>query len=109
MLQQDSPEVFVLATGEVHSVREFIFEAAQELGIKIQWEGQGISEKGIDAKSGQVLVSIDKRFFRPAEVDLLMGDASLAREKLGWQPKTNFKTLVKIMVQADLEAENNKK
>ncbi|GAB2490322.1 GDP-mannose 4,6-dehydratase [Arenimonas alkanexedens] len=103
MLQQEQPEDFVIATGVQHSVREFIEEAATELGIAITWQGEGVDERGYDAK-GRCIISVDARYFRPAEVESLVGDASLARAKLGWQPKIGFAELVREMVRADLRA-----
>lgn len=102
MLQQPEPEDFVLATGETHSVREFVALAFAEVGRRIAWRGEGTDEEGVDAKTGEVLVSIDPRYFRPTEVDLLLGDPAKAREKLGWRHKTSFRELVKEMVAADL-------
>ena len=108
MLQQDRPDDYVISTGEQHSVREFIELAAKAAGISIRWQGQGLNEKGIDAKSGSELVSIDPRYFRPTEVETLLGDSSKARQQLGWQPKTSFTDLVKEMVAMDLlEAEKD--
>ncbi len=107
MLQQDKPDDYVLATGEVHSVREFVEESAALLGYKITWQGEGIQEKGIDAKTGSVLIEIDPKYFRPAEVDLLMGDASKARKELGWSPTVSFHELVKLMTESDLEIESS--
>lgn len=104
MLQQDTPEDFVIATGETHSVREFLELAFAEIGITIIWTGNGVEEKGINAQNGKTLVCVDERYFRPTEVELLLGDATKAHEKLGWKPKTTFPELVKIMVQADVEA-----
>jgi GDPmannose 4,6-dehydratase len=103
MIQQDTPDDFVIATGETHSVREFVEESARLLGFSLQWEGNGLSEKGIDAKSGKTIVAIDEAYFRPAEVNLLLGDASKAKEKLGWTPTVTFKELVKIMLEAEFE------
>jgi GDPmannose 4,6-dehydratase len=103
MLQQPQPEDFVIATGEQHSVREFVTCAAAELGIALEWRGSGAAEQGIDAASGRPLVKIDPRYFRPTEVDALLGDASRARTRLGWQPQISFAELVKEMVHADLE------
>ena len=103
MLQQPEPEDYVLATGEQHSVREFVELAFKEVDIDIIWQGEGIEEKGIDKKSGKVLVMVDKRYFRPTEVDTLLGDPTKAKEKLGWQPKISFKELVSEMVREDLE------
>lgn len=103
MLQQDIPEDFVIATGEAHSVREFVEKTFRIVGMDIRWEGRGINEKGIDSKTGKPLVRVDSRYFRPAEVDELLGDPSYARKKLGWKPKTSFDELVKIMVNYDLD------
>lgn len=102
MLQQPLPDDYVIATGETHSIREFFEEAGRHLGMDVRWRGQGLDEEGYDGVTGQTLVKIDPRYFRPAEVDLLIGDASKARQKIGWTPKTTFKELVKIMVEADL-------
>lgn len=104
MLQQDAPDDFVIATGEQHSVKEFIELTAKELGIAIQWEGEGISEKGVNKANGKPIVAVDPMYFRPTEVDALLGDPTKAKKKLGWEPKTTFEQLVKEMVQADLEA-----
>ena len=101
MLQVDEPDDFVLATNETHSVREFIEEAFGVLGEKIVWQGEGVEEKGILNSNGKVVVGINPRYFRPTEVELLIGDYAKAYEKLGWKPKTTFKELVKIMVEAD--------
>ena len=107
MLQQDRPDDYVIATGEQHSVREFIELAATEVGISIHWQGQGIEEQGID-ESGNVIVCVDPRYFRPTEVDTLLGDCSKASNQLGWKPKTTFKELIKEMVTTDLiEAEKD--
>lgn len=103
MLQQDSPEDFVIATGIQHSVRDFVGAAANELGIRLDWKGSGLDEKGYD-QQGNCIVSVDPRYFRPAEVDTLLGDASKAREKLGWSPKITFQQLVEEMVREDLKA-----
>jgi len=102
MLQSDKPDDFVLATGEAHSVREFIEEAFKVAGFEIYWEGRGLEEKGRDAKTGKVLVEVSPEFYRPAEVDVLVGDYSKAKRILGWEPKTTFKELVRIMVEEDL-------
>ena len=102
MLQQPSPDDYVLATGEKHSVREFTELAFAEIGRRISWRGTGRDEKGYDAASGQVLVEIDPGYFRPSEVDILLGDPTKAHERLGWRHKTNFADLVKEMVQSDL-------
>jgi GDPmannose 4,6-dehydratase len=102
MLQQPEPDDYVLATGETHSVREFVELAFAEVGRTIEWRGQGVQEKGVDARSGEVLVEIDARYFRPSEVDFLLGDPSKARAKLGWTHKTDFRALVAEMVASDL-------
>jgi GDPmannose 4,6-dehydratase len=106
MLQHDTPEDFVIATGETHSVREFIEAAGAALGFSVTWEGKGLSEKGIDKKTGKVLVTINPHFFRPTEVDLLLGDPTKAKEKLGWEAKTKFTDLAALMARADLELLN---
>lgn len=103
MLQQDQPEDFVIATGVQYSVREFVGAAAHEIGITIAWKGEGIEEKGYDA-SGKCIVSVDLRYFRPTEVEALLGDATKARQKLGWIPKISFKELVSEMIREDLKA-----
>ena len=105
MLQHDKPDDFILATNETHSVREFAEEAAKHLGFDLVWKGKGINEKGIDKKTGKVIIEIDPKYFRPAEVDVLLGDYSKAKKLLGWKPKTKFKELVKLMTEADLVAE----
>ncbi|TPN83190.1 GDP-mannose 4,6-dehydratase [Mesorhizobium sp. CU2] len=102
MLQQQSPEDYVIATGEQHSVREFATLAAAELGIDIRWEGKGVDEKGYDPRTGKCIVAVDPRYFRPAEVETLLGDASKAKLKLGWEPKIGFTELVGEMMRADL-------
>jgi GDPmannose 4,6-dehydratase len=104
MLQQDQPGDYVLATGETHSVREFVERAFARLGRQIVWKGSGLGETGIDPKSGQTLVEIDPRYFRPTEVDLLLGDPTKARTTLGWEHKTSFEDLVHEMVDSDLVA-----
>jgi GDPmannose 4,6-dehydratase len=103
ILQADQADDFVLATGETRSVREFVELAFAEVGRRIQWRGKGIEEAGIDKKSGKTVVRIDPVYFRPTEVDILIGDASKARQKLGWKPKTSFAELVKEMVAGDLK------
>lgn len=103
MLQNDKPEDFVIATGEAHSVREFCTLAFGHVGIELMWQGEGLDEKGVDAATGRVLVEVDKRFFRPAEVEQLLGDASKAQRELGWNPRaTSFEDLVRIMVEHDI-------
>jgi GDPmannose 4,6-dehydratase len=103
ILQQPQPEDFVIATGEQHSVRDFLARAAAELGIKVEWRGGGLEEQGVDSGTGRVLVRIDPRYFRPTEVDALLGDATKARTKLGWEPQISFASLVREMVAEDLE------
>jgi GDPmannose 4,6-dehydratase len=103
MLQQPEPDDFVVATGETHTVREFIERAAPLAGFEIVWEGKGVDEKGRDARTGKVLIEIDPRFFRPAEVELLLGNPAKAKQLLGWQPRVRFQELVEIMMKADLE------
>ena len=103
MLQQPEPDDYVIASGEQHSVREFCEIAFKEVGINLKWQGQGKDEKGIDKKTGKVIIEVDPRYFRPAEVESLLGDPTKAKEKLGWQIKISFKELVKEMVQYDLE------
>src|SRR3954452_10466852 len=102
ILQVDSPDDFVLATGEMRSVREFVELAFAEIGRSIEWRGKGVEETGVDTRSGKTVIRIDPTYFRPTEVDLLVGDASKARAKLGWKPKTKFADLVKEMVAGDL-------
>jgi GDPmannose 4,6-dehydratase len=102
MLQQDKPDDYVISTGETHSIREFVELAFKNVGTDIVWSGKGVDEKGKDKASGKILVEVAPEFFRPAEVDSLMGDYSKAKENLGWSPKTTFKELVQIMVEHDL-------
>ncbi len=102
MLQQERPEDFVVATGEQHSVREFVARAARHVGIEIAWEGSGIEERGRDA-NGRVIVAVDPRYFRPTEVETLLGDPTKAREMLGWQPRIGFRELVEEMMTEDLK------
>jgi GDPmannose 4,6-dehydratase len=101
MLQQEKPEDYVIATGEQHSVRTFLERAAETLGMRLRWQGSNLDEHAVDAASGRTVVRIDPRYFRPAEVDTLLGDASKAREKLGWQPEIGFDELVREMVESD--------
>ena len=108
MLQQKKADDFVLATGEAHSVREFIEECTKLLKIKLQWKGKGAEEVGINKKTKKIIIRIDPKYYRPAEVDFLMGDASKAKNILKWEPKTKFKELVKIMLEADLTKEGLK-
>ena len=109
MLQQEKADDFVLATGETHTVREFVELTFKELGMEIEWKGSGVDEKGIDKATGKTLIEIDPKYFRPTEVDLLLGDASKAERELGWKPKTKFYELVSMMTKADLELMQNKK
>lgn len=101
MLQQENPQDFVLATGKTHTVREFVEKAFLERNIPLIWEGKGLEEKGIEASSGRVLVDVSKEFFRPAEVDSLLGDSTKAFKEMGWKPRTSFEELVSLMVQSD--------
>jgi GDPmannose 4,6-dehydratase len=103
ILQADEPDDFVLATNETHTIREFVEETFRVLGEEIIWNGKGVNEKGILKSTGKEVVGIDPRYFRPTEVDILIGDPAKAKEKLGWEPKTTFKDLVKIMVESDFE------
>ncbi len=103
MLQQEQPDDFVIATGEQHSVREFVSRAAQYLGMTVEWRGNGVDEQGVDASNGKTIVRIDPRYFRPTEVDTLLGDATKARTLLGWKPEISFDALVREMVESDLE------
>jgi len=103
MLQQDKPEDFVIATGETHSVREFIEACCEELDIKLKWKGDSVNEVGVDEETGEVIIKINPKYFRPTEVDLLLGDPTMAREKLGWEAKIKFKDLAKLMVKNDFE------
>jgi len=103
MLQQEAPEDFVIASGEQHSVRDFVDAAAAELGMTVRWQGSGVEEKGYDA-AGRCIVAVDPRYFRPTEVETLLGDPSKAKEKLGWTPRITFKELVSEMVREDLTA-----
>jgi len=103
MMQQDKPEDFVIATGETHSVREFVEACCEELDIKIRWEGKGLDEVGIDDDTGKTIIKINSNYFRPTEVDILLGDPSKAKEKLGWEAKTKFSDLAKLMVKSDYE------
>jgi GDPmannose 4,6-dehydratase len=109
MLQHKSPDDYVVATGETHSIREFVERAFKHIGIDIVWEGETTEEKGIDKKTGKVLVEVSPEFFRPAEVNILLGDSSKIRERLGWQPRTKFEDLVPIMVEADIRRLQNER
>ena len=101
MLQQNEPNDFVMATGETHSVREFVYLAFRELDMVLEWDGKGLEEKGIEKSNGKVRVVVNERYFRPTEVDILVGDASKAKKELEWEPNVKFEELVSIMVQAD--------
>ena len=103
MLQQDKPQDYVIATGETHTVREFVEVAFKEVDIDITWEGVGVNERGVDKKTGRILVKVDEKYFRPAEVELLLGDPTKAEKELGWERKVSFQELVSGMVQYDLE------
>lgn len=102
MLQQDKPQDFVIATGETHTVREFVEVAFKEVGVNIKWQGTGINEQGVDTNTGKILVEVDEKYFRPAEVELLLGDPSKAEKELGWERQVSFQELVSGMVQYDL-------
>lgn len=103
MLQQDEPDDYILATKENHSVKEFVEEACRLVGIELAWEGEGANEKGIDRKTNKIIVAVDPMYFRPAEVEILLGDYSKAKNKLGWEPKVKFKELVAMMLDSDLK------
>jgi GDPmannose 4,6-dehydratase len=103
MLQQDAPEDYVISTGQQYSVREFVNLAAEEIGMRLTWRGHGVDEKAVD-QSGRTVVAIDRHYFRPAEVDTLLGDSTKARTKLGWRPKTSFREMISEMVRTDLQA-----
>jgi len=103
MLQQEEPEDYVLATGKTHSVREMCTQAFAQLDIDIEWKGEGVNEKGINKATGKTIIEVDPRYFRPTEVDLLIGDASKAREKLGWQPQLTFEDLIEDMITSDMQ------
>ena len=109
MLQQDKPDDYVVATGETHTVREFVEESCKVLDMEIKWKGSGLKEKGVDKKTGKTIIEIDPQYFRPTEVDLLLGDPTKAKKILGWKAKTKFKDLVKIMIESDLDILNNNK
>ncbi len=102
MLQQDKPDDYVIATGENHSVRDFVEETCKNLGINIEWRGKGVNEEGINKNTGKVIIKIDPNYYRPSEVDYLLGDASKAKEKLNWTAKTKFQDLVRVMVESEL-------
>jgi len=103
MLQQDKPEDFTISTGVQYTVRDFVDIAAKELGIELRWNGSGINETGTNISTGSTIIRVDSRYFRPTEVETLLGDSTKAREKLGWVPKISFEELVKEMVASDLD------
>ena len=109
ILQQPEPEDYVIATGETHSVREFAEKAFARLGMQLAWQGTGVHEKGICTKTGKIMIEIDPKYFRPTEVDLLLGDPAKAKQKLGWEPKITFEVLVNMMVDADLQLAEREK
>ena len=102
MLQQDTPQDYVIATGEQHSVREFVDAAAKEMGISIEWQGNGEEEQGINTENGKCIVAVDPRYYRPTEVATLLGDPSKAKNELGWEPEVGFRELVSEMAREDL-------
>jgi GDPmannose 4,6-dehydratase len=103
MLQQEKPDDYIMATGSTTTVRDFITMAFKESGIVLEWQGRGLEERGIDSVTGKILVEIDPGYFRPAEVDVLIGDPSKAKTKLGWEPKVQLPDLVKMMVEHDMK------
>lgn len=109
ILQHHEPDDFVISTGENHTVREFLVEAARHLDMEIQWQGKGLDEKGIDSKTGKIIVEIDPNYFRPNEVDLLLGDSTKAQKLLGWKPKVTFRALAEMMVKEDLSLAEKEK
>jgi len=102
MLQQEEPDDFVIATGEMHSVREFVELAFGEVGVKIKWQGEGVDEVGVNVATGDVLIEVDPKYYRPTEVEILIGDPTKAKEKLGWEAKVGLRELVKMMVEGDM-------
>lgn len=102
MLQQQTPDDYVVATGEMHSVREFIEKSFAHAGVRIEWEGSGVDEIGRDSATSETIVRIDPRYYRPAEVEQLLGNPAKAKEKLGWEPRVKFEELVRIMTDGDL-------
>jgi len=107
VLQYDTPEDWVVATGETHTVREFVGLVCKEAGITLEWQGRGVDEVGIDSNTGKIIIKIDPRYYRPTEVDLLLGDPTKINTKLGWKPKVGFEELVKIMIRFDLDQHQN--
>ena len=108
ILQQEKPDDYVLATNETHTVREFVELAFAEVGVGIEWKGEGVNEKGYDKNTGKLLVDVNPRYFRPAEVELLWGDSTKAETELGWKRKVSFKELVSMMVREDMKKYVNK-
>ena len=109
MLQQDQPDDYVVATGETHSIREFVELAYHEIGVDIEWRGKGAQEYGVNKETGKVMVRVDPRYYRPTEVDLLLGNPEKAKRILGWAPKTTFKELLRLMLESDLEQARKEK
>ena len=109
MLQQDQPDDYVVATNEMHSVRSFIEKSFSYVDIKVEWEGEGVDEVGRNSKTGDIIVRMDKRYYRPCEVDQLLGNPEKAKRQLGWEPKVKFEELVKIMTDGDLRLLDNPK
>jgi len=107
MLQQDTPDDYVVATNEMHTVREFIEKSFSHAGIEIEWEGEGVDEVGKNKATGDIIVRMDKRYYRPCEVDQLLGDPAKAKRQLGWEPKVKFEQLVQIMTDGDLRLLDN--
>jgi GDPmannose 4,6-dehydratase len=103
MLQQDEPDDYIIATGKIHSIRDFVQVAAQHLGFEIEWDGEGVDEKGVDKNTGATLIEVSEEFFRPTEVDDVVGDASKANQNLGWQSKVSFSEMIKKMIDADIK------
>jgi GDPmannose 4,6-dehydratase len=103
MLQQDQPDDYVIATGETHSIRELVELAAEICGYNIKWEGERMDEKGVDSKTGNILVTLDRNYLRPSEVETLCGNSTKAKKKLNWRPKTTFNELIELMVKSDLD------
>jgi GDPmannose 4,6-dehydratase len=108
MMQQDRPDDYVLATNEVHTVREMVEIAGKYFDMDIKWEGEGLNEKGIDENSGKTIIEIDEKYFRPTEVDVLLGDYSKAKKKLGWKPEISFEELITEMCESDYNIEKKK-
>lgn len=103
MMQQNSPDTYILATGQTHSIRDFVNLASKCAGFELVWRGEGLDEVGVDGKSGKVLVKVNPKFFRPVDVNIVVGDASKARKMLNWRPKATFEDIVEMMVKADIK------